>query len=176
MRMAVLEAGVMLTEVPVPVSTPDALSVVNAPVPGVPLPMAVAVSDTIVPSEVREDAVTPAAKVAPVNPLAGTAAAVMDVLQPKPVFVVHDSALAAVLHDPTESAVGTAVPEVAFPSTVLVACAATFVAVVAVVAFPTSAPVNVVAATCPAPSRSMIVDAVFAAVASDVIVIGADPL
>ena len=76
----------------------------------------VTVSDVSVPTEVREDAVTPLASVAPVNPEAGTAAAVMLVLQPKPVPLVHWSALAAVEQD------GTARPDgltaVKAPSTV----------------------------------------------------------
>jgi hypothetical protein len=46
---------------------------------------------------------------------------VMLVLQPKPVFVVQISALAAVEHDPIASAVGDAVPDVALPTIVFVA-------------------------------------------------------
>lgn len=101
-----------------------AVSVVNAPVPGVTDPIAVAVKLVIAPREVKEDAVTPEASVLPVRPLAGTAAAVMDVLQPKPVLVVQISALAAVLHEPTARSVGLAVPLVALPLTVLVAIVA----------------------------------------------------
>ena len=48
-------------------------------------------------------------------------------LQPNPVFVVHVSALVAAEHDPTASAVGEALPAVAFPTTVLVACVARLV-------------------------------------------------
>ena len=51
-----------------------------------------------VPMAVSDDPVTPDAKVDPVKPPAGTAAAVMLVLQPNPVFVVQIRALPAVLH------------------------------------------------------------------------------
>ena len=47
---------------------------------------------------VSDDPVTPEARVDPVKPLAGTAAAVMLVLQPNPVLVVQIKALPAVLH------------------------------------------------------------------------------
>jgi hypothetical protein len=47
--------------------------------------------------------------------------AVIEVLHPNPVFVVQIRALPGVLHVPTANAVGTAVPDVALPSTVLVA-------------------------------------------------------
>ena len=57
----------------------------------------------------------------PVMPPTGTAAAVMLVLQPKPVFVVQITALAAVEHDPIASAAGDAVPDVALPTIVFVA-------------------------------------------------------
>jgi len=50
--------------------------------------------------------------------------AAMAVLQPKPVFVVQLSALDDVLHEPMASAVGDAVPLVALPTMVFVACVA----------------------------------------------------
>ena len=65
----------------------------------------VTVSDASVPTDVRDEAVTPLARVAPVRPLAGTAAAVIVVLQLNPVPLVQSNALAAVEHD------GTARPE-----------------------------------------------------------------
>lgn len=58
---------------------------------------------------------------APVNPLTGAAAAVIEVLHPNPVFVVQMAALAAVEQEVIARAVGEADPEVAFPTTVLVA-------------------------------------------------------
>jgi hypothetical protein len=48
-------------------------------------------------------------------------AALMEVLQPKPVFVVQISALAEVEHEPTLRSVSLAVPDVALPLTVFVA-------------------------------------------------------
>lgn len=106
--------GLMVT-VPVPVglsvtprfagdrdTVPVEVSVVNAPVDGVPDPMDVG-----------------AANVAPPSCVAFIA-----VLHPKPVFVVQIKALAEVLQVPTASAVGDAAPEVAFPTTVFVACVA----------------------------------------------------
>ena len=57
-------------------------------------------------------------------PLSGTAAAVIDVLQPKPVFVVQISASPAAEHDETDYAVGEADPLVALTRTVFVACVA----------------------------------------------------
>lgn len=56
----------------------------------------------------------------PVIPPTAIALAVIDVLQPKPVLVVQIRALEDVLHVPIESAVGEAVPEVAFPTMVFV--------------------------------------------------------
>src|SRR5271167_4887193 len=60
----------------------------------------------------------------PVNPLAGATAAVIALLQPKPVLVVQINALPAAEHDDTACAVGEATPDVAFTSTVLAACVA----------------------------------------------------
>lgn len=64
------------------------------------------------PVDVIEVVTTPEARVVPVSPLAGTAAAVIDVLQANPLPLVHCNALAAVLHDGTLWPVGaTAVKE-----------------------------------------------------------------
>jgi hypothetical protein len=91
----------------------------------------VTVSPARVPVEVKEEVTMPGASVVPVNPVPGTAAAVIVVLHPKPVLVVQIRALEAVEQVPTASAVGEAVPEVALPSTV-------FVSIVARSAFVTS--------------------------------------
>jgi hypothetical protein len=69
-------------------------------------------------------------------PPTGTAPAVIEVLQPNPVFVVQLRALAAVEHVPTARAVGTAVPLVAFPRTVFVVCVASFASVTALLRSP----------------------------------------
>jgi hypothetical protein len=79
-----------------------AVKVVNAPEPGVPLPIAPG-----------------AAKVAPPS-----VAALIAELQPKPVFVVQIKAFVAALHPPIAKAVTFAVPLVALPSTVFVAICA----------------------------------------------------
>ena len=73
------------------------------------------------PNEVSEDAVPPLLSVVPVRLAAGTADAVIEVLQPKPLLVVHCSALEAVEHDPIERAVGDAAKAVALPTIVLAA-------------------------------------------------------
>jgi len=92
-------------------------------------PAAVSVPVTVglAPKDVRLDAVTDEANVVPVNPLAGIAAAVIEVLHPNPVLVVHFSALPEVEHEPTANAVGDALPDVELPVTVFVACVASFV-------------------------------------------------
>lgn len=77
--------------------------------------------DVNAPTEVNDDAVTPEASVAPVRFAAGTAFAVIEVLQPNPVFVVQIKADEAVEHVPMASAVGDAVPLVALPTMVFVA-------------------------------------------------------
>ena len=81
----------------------------------------VTVKDARVPTDVRDDAVTPLASVAPVRPEAGTAAAVIAVLHPNPVLVVQMSASAAAEQDAIAWAVGEAVPAVALTSTVFAA-------------------------------------------------------
>lgn len=63
----------------------------------------VTVSDASVPTDVKDEAVTPLASVAPVRPLAGTAAAVIVVLQLNPVPLVQSRADAAVEQDGTAS-------------------------------------------------------------------------
>jgi hypothetical protein len=53
------------------------------------------VRDVSVPTLVRDESVTPEGNVVPVNPLAGTAAAVIDVLHWNPAALCHSSALPA---------------------------------------------------------------------------------
>lgn len=67
--------------------------------------------------------------------------ATIEVLHPKPVFVVHISAEDDELHPPTESAVTFAVPDVEFPRTVLVADCASIDR--GIVFAPATVPVNV---------------------------------
>lgn len=93
-----------------------------------------ALRDAIVPSEVRDEAVTPAASVDPVRFAAGTALAVIEVLQPNPVLVVHAKALDAALQEGIARSVGTAAPLVALPLTVLVTIVASLAFVTALAA------------------------------------------
>ena len=86
------------------------------------MPLEPTANEVKVPTEVSDEAVTPDASVDPVKFAAGTEFAVMEVLHPKPEFVVQVSALDAVEQDPTASAVGDAVPLVALPTTVFAAC------------------------------------------------------
>lgn len=60
--------------------------------------------------------------------------ALIDELQANPVLVVHCKAFVAVSQEPTANAVGTAVPDVAFARTVLVACVANLASVTALLA------------------------------------------
>ena len=76
----------------------------------------------MVPRLVSDDAVTPAASVVPVKLAAGTAFAVMLVLHPKPVPVVHVTALDAVEQDVIARAAGT--PAAVVPMTTFADCAA----------------------------------------------------
>ena len=101
------------------------------------IPAAVKVPVTVglAPNEVRLDAVTAEASVAPVNPLAGTADAVIAVLHPNPVALVHFKALDAVEHDGTASAVGATA--VRAPSTELAVIAVVSVPAVAALRFAT---------------------------------------
>jgi hypothetical protein len=116
-----------------------------------------------VPIAVNDDPVTPDARVDPVKPLAGTAAAVMLVLQVTaldPPLVAHCSALAAVEQDGIPTAVGDAVEPVAFTRTVLAACVAKMES--GIVPAPETVPVNVGLASvvavnvCVAPSVAMV--------------------
>ena len=126
---------------PAPVVVTDAPSVMVLPVLATPVPpywpatsVPAHVPEPMVPTVVSEDVTTPEASVVPVIPLAGTAAAVIDVLQPKPVLVVQFSALLAVEHDPTARALTLAIPDVALPRTVFVAICATLPRVMPLVA------------------------------------------
>lgn len=83
---------------------------------------------------VRDDVTTLEASVVPVIPEAGTAAAVMDVLHPKPVFVVQFSASPAAEQDVTLCAIGDADPLVALTRIVFVACVARSASVIKPVA------------------------------------------
>jgi hypothetical protein len=99
---------------------------IELPVTIVPKPEAIE-PDASAPTVVSDDVTTLDASVVPVRPLAGTAAAVIDVLQPNPVLVVQINASAAAEQLATACAVGDATPAVAFTRTVFAACVARLV-------------------------------------------------
>ena len=88
----------------------------------------------IVPTVVSDDVTMATGSVAPVRPLAGAAAAVIEVLHPKPVLVVQISASPAAEQPETLCAVGEAEPDVALTRTVFVACVARSASVISPVA------------------------------------------
>ena len=88
----------------------------------------------IVPTVVIEEVTMPAGNVVPVIPEAGTAAAVIEVLHPKPVLVVQISASPAAEQPETLCAVGDADPAVALTRTVFVPCVARSASVIRPVA------------------------------------------
>lgn len=85
------------------------------------------VTERAVPDQFPLLTVTVEPRAPAVTPVAGTAAAVIDVLQVTaldPPLVVHCNALAAVEHDGIETAVGDAAPDVALTTTVFAPCVA----------------------------------------------------
>ena len=93
------------------------MALIAAPVP----PLA---TDKTVPDQLALLTVIVLPSAPAVTPVAGTAAAVIDVLQPNPVLVVQIKASAAAEQLDTACAVGLAEPDVALTRTVFVACVA----------------------------------------------------